>query len=474
MSQEITQNRPSTGVRPRRRRLRLGGTAALAATALLGLTAVQAAAAPRTTAPVAAEPTAWVVASPGGDTALVGIDVATHAVVSSITLPTSLATNVGNTAGALAISPNGKTAYLAVEWAREVVPVNLTNEAIGKAIKVGNNPVSLAVTPNGARVYVLGFVNLQAASVVAIDTTTDRAAKPVSVGPLESAGEGGIAITPNGDTVWVSSAENGTVTAISTKSGKAAKPILVGAFPTSLAVTPNGGTLWVANTQDDDIVPVNLGTLSVGKKVRLGGAPTSLSITPSGQYAFATLGSPASGADRVKLSGSHTVTKVRLVDATKTPLQVDAVAVDPAGGTAFFCATSEATLAAASTGTGAEIAPIPMAAGVSGISAIAVTPDQAPTARLTSHVSGHTVSLNAASSSAWFGTVAHYAWRFGDGASAIRGPAVSHTYAKAGTYTVTLVVTDSLGTSTTVVFTGQTVSRNGGRRAGTSISVKIS
>lgn len=37
-----------------------------------------------------------------------------------------------------------------------------------------------------------------------------------------------------------------------------------------------------------------------------------------------------------------------------------------------------------------------------------------------------------------------YEWDFGDGSSA-KGEAVSHTYTAAGTYTVTLTVTDSVG-----------------------------
>jgi PKD repeat protein len=116
-----------------------------------------------------------------------------------------------------------------------------------------------------------------------------------------------------------------------------------------------------------------------------------------------------------------------------------------------------------------------LSGGVSEVSAIAITPDQAPTARFTVKVSGRKVTLNASSSSAWFGTIAAYAWTFGDsGSSHSSSPTASHTYRKAGNYTITLVVTDSLGTSTTLVFTGQTVSRNGGPRAMKATVVKIS
>ncbi|MGO9196543.1 MAG: PKD domain-containing protein [Acidimicrobiales bacterium] len=474
MEQLTTRFDPSTqGHRTRRARL-LGAVAALAAAAAsFGVTAGSAAAATSRVIATPAEPTAWILQSPGGSTSLAGIDVATSAVVSTIPIPSSIGDKVGDTAGVLAISPNGKTAYLAVEVGREVVPINLATHVIGKPIKVADEPVSVAVTPNGSRVYELGYVNIYHADVEAIDPSNGSTSKPISVGPLESAGAGGIAITPDGKTVWVSSSENGTVTPITVSTGKAGTPLAVGYFPTSLAVTPNGKTLWVANTGDDDLVPVDLANSTVGKTVKLGGGPDDLSITPNGRDLFAALGAPANGADRVSLSGSNAVTKVKLEDSTKTLVQVDAVAVEPKGGLAFFCAASEGTVAPVDVATAKETAPISLKAGVSAVSAIAITPDQAPTARFTVAIAGRQVSFNASSSSAYFGSIVRYAWTFGDGASSSHGPTTSHTYAKNGKYTVTLTVTDSLGTSTTVVFTGRTVSRNGGPRAEKSEAVTV-
>jgi DNA-binding beta-propeller fold protein YncE len=465
-----TPREGSSPLRLPRRVLVLGAaTGLLAAAATAGVTAGPAAAGVLRVATVAAEPTAWAVSSPGGSTTLVGIDVATDTVVSTITIPNSIGDNVGSTADALAITPNGKRAYLAVQFADEVVPIDLGTGTLGKAIKVGCQPVSVAVTPNGSRAYILGYLNGSHARVVAINTSNGTAGKPVSVGPLESAGAGGIAVTPNGHTVWVSSSENGTVTPISVSSGKAGKPITVGAFPTSIAVTPNGRMLWVANSLDHDLVPVTLATSKVGKKVRLGAAPIDLSITPGGSYALATRASPANGADRVGLGGSHPVTRVRL-----TGLQVDSVAVDPAGKTALFGGGSAGVIATAAISTATETTPVTLGSGVTSVTAIAVTPDQAPTARFTVEVTGHTVSLNASASSAWFGTIARYSWAFGDGTSSTHGPTTTHRYSKKGTYTITLVVTDSLGTSTSVVFTGRTVSRDGGPRARKARTVHIS
>ena len=64
------------------------------------------------------------------------------------------------------------------------------------------------------------------------------------------------------------------------------------------------------------------------------------------------------------------------------------------------------------------------------------------------------ITFNGSGSSDPDGTIASYAWTFGDGGSA-SGMTVSHAYATAGSYTVRLTVTDNLGAtgSTTVSVT---------------------
>ena len=73
-----------------------------------------------------------------------------------------------------------------------------------------------------------------------------------------------------------------------------------------------------------------------------------------------------------------------------------------------------------------------------------VTENQAPTAAFTASPTGLSLSVDGSGSSDPDGSVAGYAWDFGDGATGT-GAAATHTYAAAGTYTVTLTVTDNLG-----------------------------
>src|SRR5581483_6974445 len=100
--------------------------------------------------------------------------------------------------------------------------------------------------------------------------------------------------------------------------------------------------------------------------------------------------------------------------------------------------------------------------------AIAVTPDQGPVASftVTPAIAGSTTTFDASASTAPSSPIMSYAWTFGDGEGALSAhPTASHVYTTPGSYSVTLTLTDAAGTSSTQVFTGQTVSRNGGPHA---------
>ena len=105
-------------------------------------------------------------------------------------------------------------------------------------------------------------------------------------------------------------------------------------------------------------------------------------------------------------------------------------------------------------------------AGGAGPNFLSITPDQAPLADFTFAVTAPlTVSFDASDSVSPVGSIATYAWDFGD-ATTESGVTVSHTYAIPGTFTVTLTVTNTAGTSTNIIFpVGQTVLNDGGPSA---------
>ena len=174
----------------------------------------------------------------------------------------------------------------------------------------------------------------------------------------------------------------------------------------------------------------------------------------------------------------NTVTPVNLLAKTAgTPIKVGStpyqVAISPDGRAAYVTNNSSNSVTPINTATQTAGAEIKVGAAPDGI---AITPDEAPVASFTVNAgtAGSPSSFNASASSVAYGTITTYAWSFGDGATATTTtPSITHTYAAAGDYTATLTETDSAGTSTTQVFTGQTVSRNGGPSAQTARTVAV-
>ena len=79
--------------------------------------------------------------------------------------------------------------------------------------------------------------------------------------------------------------------------------------------------------------------------------------------------------------------------------------------------------------------------------------NQPPTAAFTVGSDELTASVNAGGSSDGDGTIASYAWNWGDSTPDGAGVTASHTYATPGTYTITLTVTDDDGATGTAVRT---------------------
>jgi YVTN family beta-propeller protein len=263
-------------------------------------------------------------------------------------------------ATAVALTPDGSTAYVTSEYDNTVTPVSTATGTAGTPIQAGPAPTWIAITPDGKTAYV---TNQDAGTVTPISTATNTTGTPIQVG-----GElDGIAISPDGKTAYVTGSRNGTVTPITTATGTAGTPIQVGGTPQGIAVSPDGKTAYVADSSSGTVTPINLATGTTGTPIQVSAA-LHIAITPDGKTAYVT--NPS----------TTTVTPIDLASGTAgSPIQTncdaDGIAITPDGKTAYLSCYYGLNVTPITIATNTVGTPIPAPHYHGGLQAIATTYD---------------------------------------------------------------------------------------------------
>jgi YVTN family beta-propeller protein len=166
-----------------------------------------------------------------------------------------------------------------------VTPVSTATNRAGRPIRVGRGPVGIAITPDGRTAYV---TNSDSGTVTPINTFTNRAGRPVKVGP----NPGAIVITPNGKTAYV--ARDKGVIPISLPGNRPGKLIRAGLpsrWPDELALTPDGRTLYAEDQVGQTVTPIRTATntaLEPVKVARDGSLLGDLEMSPDGKTLYVT------------------------------------------------------------------------------------------------------------------------------------------------------------------------------------------
>lgn len=382
--------------------------------------------------------------------------------------PLDLATNqagapipVGGDPDSIAISPDGRTAYVSNEIDGTVSVIETaTDRVVGAPIAAGSNPAAVALTPDGGKLYVTDELSNR---VTVIDTATRVAIGSIKVGSFPN----GIAVAPDGLSALVSNAGADTVSVIDTLTDTVAPaPIAVGEEPLGIAFTPDGRKAFVADGNGKSVTVIDARTDTVeGAAIKVGKEPGAIAVTTDGSRAY------VANDESNSVSVIDTATNQVVGTAIKVGAGPTGIAITPDGRTAYVAQSgvggvSPIDLASSSVG-----ALVPTGANAF---AVAIVPGQSPTASFSVGPAnaGAPTSFDASASTDPDGRTVSYSWSFGDGQSATGGPIAGHTYAAPGTYTVTLAVDDGEGCPG-FVFTGRTASCNGPSTAAVSHTVTV-
>jgi YVTN family beta-propeller protein len=381
------------------------------------------------------------------------------------TIGAPIPTGVGSEPFSLTVSPDGRTVYVANYDLKSIATIDTqTKTQVGAPIPVGSGPIGIAVTPDGTRAYT---ANSDDATVSVIDLITRQTiGAPIHVGGRP---ENPI-LTPDAKKLYVPNYGDGYVTVIDTATNQVVKEqIDVGDRTYVASVSPDGRRLFVTSIFEDAVYVIDTATDQVvGSPIPVGDGAAGIALSPDGLRAYV---------------GSYESATVDVVD-TASLAQIGAIggageaefiALTPDGRRGFASNYSDGKVRMFDTQTNQLIGD-PISAG-EGTGGIAVVPNQPPVAVLNQPLRvrpGVAVALSGAGSLDPDGVIASFGWSFGDGGAAtVATPAVSHTFAKPGTYAVALTLADNEGCSTSFITTGTTPFCNGSAVATKTLAVKV-
>jgi YVTN family beta-propeller protein len=143
---------------------------------------------------------------------------------------------LSGTPASMAVARNGKTAYVVSQSSSTVVtvtPIDLRTLRAGKAISIitkppplkgyFGQPLAIAIAPDGMTAYV---ADGESSTVTPVDLTTGAVGKPISL--TGKIGADAIAISSNGAAAYVANQPSSTVTPIDLATNTAETPIKIG------------------------------------------------------------------------------------------------------------------------------------------------------------------------------------------------------------------------------------------------------
>lgn len=221
--------------------------------------------------------------------------------------------------------------YVANSGSDTISEIDPASGLVRRALKVGWRPSAVVLSPDGKRLYT---ADTESNTVTAIDVTAGNIAGviPVRPGPIA------LAHHPTTQRLYVVCNADNSLLEIDTIALKVltTPPLAVGASPTGVALTPDGSTLWVTLNGATQIAIVGTSPLATAGNITLPATPLKLAISPNGKRAYVT--QPADHSIAIlDVVGRAMVPNGRVVLAGATP---NVVAVEPDNSAVYVTDTT--------------------------------------------------------------------------------------------------------------------------------------
>lgn len=180
--------------------------------------------------------------------------------------------------------------------------------AVTGSVDSGSAPLALtgAVSPDGQTVYVTDSGAGTVSAVTGAATTT------IAVGGAP----GAVVMNASGATVYVADSAGNVVSVIDTTSNTVTGTITVGSNPAALLVSSDGTRLYVANAGSNTVSVVDTATGLVTKTIKVGSAPSALAFKLDGSRLFVA----NAGSNTVSIINPSTRAVTKTIKVGGTPV----------------------------------------------------------------------------------------------------------------------------------------------------------
>ncbi len=232
----------------------------------------------------------------------------TVSVIDSRTGTVETTLEIGKRPRGIGLSPDHKTLYVALSEENAIAMVDVaTLKPLGK-LNAGEDPETFDVHPNGN----LYLSNEDDAKATVISPETGQIIEEIRVG-LEPEG---VAVSPDGSIVLVTSESTNMVHVIDTDAHKVVANILVAARPRGLAFNNDGSLAYVSSEVGNEVAIIDTKTMKVIKKSIVAvdkSKPMAIRLSPDNKILYLTTGRAAKvailNADTLELKGTIAVGK---------------------------------------------------------------------------------------------------------------------------------------------------------------------
>lgn len=178
------------------------------------------------------------------------------------------------------VSRDGTSLWVTCEGAKAVLELDAVTGAVRHVWDTAQEISHMVVaTPDETKLYV---ANIRSGSVTVIDRRSNAVRSLATGGGAE-----GIDVTPDGREVWVANREANTVAVIDVASDTVEVAFASGGtMPIRVRITPDGREAWVSNAKSDAVTVFDVGTRKLLATLPVGAVPVGIEMSPDGKRAF--------------------------------------------------------------------------------------------------------------------------------------------------------------------------------------------